>query len=240
VEDEVLACFEKGGGVPYAAFERFHEVMAEESDQRVVAVLHEAIVPLVPGLEARLADGIDVLDVGCGCGRTVLHLARCHPKSRFEGLDASPTAIEAARREAAELGVRNARFEVADAAALEARDHFDLVTAFDAIHDQARPREVLRRVAGALRSGGIFLMQDVRGTSRLEKDVEIPLAPFLYTVSCFHSMTVSLAADGEGLGAMWGSEAACRLLEEAGFRDVEVRTLPHDPIHQYYLARRGG
>lgn len=239
VEDEILACFEKGGGVPYASFARFHEVMAEESDQSVVAALTDAILPLVPGLEARLDAGIDVLDVGCGSGRALVHLARRHPKSRFTGFDQSAEAVEAARAEAAEWGLSNLRFAVRDVAELGADGEFDVVTAFDAIHDQARPGAVLAAVAAALRPGGVFLMQDIRGTSRLDRDVEIPMAPFLYTVSCLHCMTVSLAAGGAGLGSMWGAELACRMLAEVGFHDVSVRTLPHDPINQYYVARRG-
>jgi 2-polyprenyl-3-methyl-5-hydroxy-6-metoxy-1,4-benzoquinol methylase len=238
VEDEVLRCFEQGGGVPYASYARFHEVMAEESDQGVVATLADAILPLVPGLQAALESGIDVLDVGCGRGRAMVLLARSFPKSRFTGVDLSVEAIAAAHAEAAECGLGNVRFEVRDAAALEARGAFNLVTAFDSIHDQARPDAVLRGVAAALRPGGLFLMQDIRGTSRLEEDCALPLAPFLYTVSCLHCMTVSLAAGGAGLGAMWGSGRARLLLEEAGFDSLEIHTLAHDPINQYYLARR--
>src|SRR5262249_970872 len=116
---------------------------------------------------------------------------------------------------------------------------FDLVTAFDAIHDQARPDVVLRAVARALRPRGVFLMQDIRGSSRVEKDLENPMASFLYTVSCLHCMTVSLAAGGAGLGSMWGAETACRMLDEAGFEKVELRELPHDPMNLYYVARKG-
>lgn len=238
VEDEVLGCFEQGGGVPYASYARFHEVMAEESDQSVVAALSDTILPLVPGLEAALETGLDVLDVGCGRGRAMVLLGRTFPKSRFAGIDVSAEAIAAAQAEAAECGLGNVRFEVRDAAVLEAREAFDLITAFDAIHDQAHPDAVLRGVAAALRPGGTFLMQESRGTSRLEEDCALPLAPFLYTVSCLHCMTVSLATGGAGLGSMWGSGRARQLLEEAGFGSLEVHTLAHDPINQYYLARR--
>jgi Zn-dependent membrane protease YugP len=51
-------------------------------------------------------------------------------------------------------------------------------------------------------------------------------------------MTVSLAADGAGLGAMWGAETACRMLDDAGFSKVEVTSLPHDVINHYYIARK--
>ena len=50
VEDQIVECFKKGGGVPYSAFGRFHEVMAEDSGQTVVAALMDSILPLVPGI----------------------------------------------------------------------------------------------------------------------------------------------------------------------------------------------
>ena len=81
-------------------------------------------------------------------------------------------------------------------------------------------------------------MQDLAATSRLHEDASIPLAPFLYTVSCLHTMTVSLAEGGMGLGAMCGSERAQRMLRDAGFGRVDLRQLPHDPINLYYIARK--
>lgn len=73
VEDDIVRCFETGGGVPYSRFPRFHEVMAE--DQSVLSALESHILPLVPGLAGRLAAGIRALDVGCGRGRVLNRLA---------------------------------------------------------------------------------------------------------------------------------------------------------------------
>lgn len=239
VEDEVLACFERGGGVPYASFERFHEVMAEESDQAVVAHLCESILPLVPGLPRALEQGAEVLDVGCGSGRALNRMAWSFPASRFTGFDISSEAIAVARAEAGQRGLRNVRFEVRDIADLRRSDEFDLVTAFDTIHDQTRPAEVLAVIARALRPDGTFLMQEICGSSRVEEDALHPLGAFLYTVSCLHCTTVSLAAGGTGLGAMWGVETARRMLDEAGFTKLDVKTLPHDLLNFYYVAKLG-
>lgn len=238
VEDEIIACFERGGGVPYSAYERFHAVMAEESDQTVVAVLVDEILPSVPGLVADLERGIDVLDVGCGSGRALNLMAATWPRSHFTGYDLSPEGVAAGKSLAAERGLSNIHFELRDVSELEVSDSFDLVTAFDAIHDQARPGAVLAGIARALRAEGLFLMQDIAGTSHVHRDVGHPMAPFLYTISCMHCMTVSLSADGAGLGAMWGADAARRMLAEAGFGQVEVKSLPHDVMNFYYLSRK--
>ena len=117
-------------------------------------------------------------------------------------------------------------------------EQYDLVTAFDAIHDQARPALVLRGIADALRPGGTFLMQDIRGSRHVEKNLGHPVAPFLYTISAMHCMTVSLASGGDGLGTMWGEETAVEMLTEAGLRDIEVRQLPHDIMNNFYVARK--
>jgi 2-polyprenyl-3-methyl-5-hydroxy-6-metoxy-1,4-benzoquinol methylase len=238
VEDRILECFERGGGVPYSAYARFHAVMAEESDQTVVAALLESIVPLAAGLPEALSRGIDVLDVGCGSGRALHRLAASYPRSRFTGYDISEEAVAAAGAAARELGLANVRFAVRDASRLGHTDDFDCVTAFDTIHDQARPDAVLRGIAAALRPDGVLLMQEIAGTSHVHEDVAHPLGTFLYTISCLHCMTVSLASGGMGLGAMWGSERASRMLAEAGFGRVEVRTLSHDAMNLYYVARK--
>ena len=112
VEDGIVESFKHGGGVPYSAFPRFHEVMAEDSGQTVLPALKDHILPLVEGLTERLEKGIDVLDVGCGSGRALNHMARSFSNSRFVGYDFSDEAIARARAEAQEHGSTNVRFEV--------------------------------------------------------------------------------------------------------------------------------
>ena len=236
VEDPIVRCFREGGGVPYSAFTRFHEVMAEESGQGVVDVLEERFLPLVPGLRERLEAGIDVLDVGCGRGRAMAKLARLFPNSRFTGYDVSEEAIATGRQEAGDLP--NLRLATADVAALEERAAFDLVTAFDAIHDQADPARVLANVAQALRPDGTFFMVDIQASSHLHENLDHPIGTFLYTISTLHCMTVSLAQGGAGLGTCWGQQQAQKMLAEAGFTSVDVRQIPNDIQNVIYLARR--
>lgn len=239
VEDQIVACFENGGGVSYAAFPRFQDVMADESAQTVVPALVGSILPLMPGLTDRLEQGIEVLDVGCGRGAALNLMARTFPASRFTGYDLSEAGIAVARAEAAAHGTTNVRFAVHDVGEPggDETGRYDLITAFDAIHDQARPDQVLQRIAAALRPGGVFLMQDIRSSVAVEKNKEHAAGPLLYTISCMHCMTVSLAQGGAGLGAMWGEERAREMLAEAGFARVEVRQLAHDFQNSYYVCQ---
>ena len=112
-----------------------------------------------------------------------------------------------------------------------------MITAFDAIHDQANPDKVLENIKKALKPDGIFMMQDIRASSKLENNMDHSLAPYLYTVSCLHCMTVSLALEGKGLGAMWGKELATQMLNDAGFSNVQIKELSHDPINYYYVSK---
>ena len=235
-EDAVVDAFRHGRGVPYSAYPRFHTVMAEESRQTVVDGLLNHILPLSRGLMDKLGAGIDALDIACGSGGAILSMAETFPQSRFTGVDLSAEAIAAGRAEVAARDLRNVTLVQADAAELWVEDTYHLITAFDAIHDQARPARVLERVYAALRPGGVFLMQDIAGHTKLSDNTKHLLGPFTYTISCMHCMSVSLAAGGPGLGAMWGREKALEMLTAAGFTNVRVAELPHDPINYYYVA----
>lgn len=238
VEDEVVECFRSGGGVPYSSFNRFHEVMAEESAQTVVAGLEEHILPLDPTLCAQLEQGIQVMDIGCGSGRALSVMANRYPKSRFHGLDLCEEAVFAGTTLAQAKGLTNLSFEQCDFANTSQAGRFDVVTAFDVIHDQANPALALSRVLEALKPGGLFLMQDIAGSSNLHQNRDHILGPFMYTISTMHCMTVSLSQGGAGLGTLWGEELAEQMLNEAGFAQIRKHKLPHDMMNVYFTARK--
>ena len=238
VEDDIVECFKKGGGVPYASYPRFHAVVAEDSGQSVLSSLETRILPLVPDLVERLVHGIRALDAGCGSGRVLNRMAELFPSSRFVGMDLSEEAIAAARNEAASKGLDNVEFLAVDLSDFDEKaeaESFDFITTFDAVHDQAKPLALLRGIHRALRPGGVCLMQDIKGSSQPHKSLNHPLGTFLYTASCMHCMTVSLDQGGEGLGAMWGEEKTREYLERAGFRSVEKHELPQDVANNWYV-----
>jgi 2-polyprenyl-3-methyl-5-hydroxy-6-metoxy-1,4-benzoquinol methylase len=241
VEDDILECFKNGGGVPYEKFPRFHAVMAEDSGLSVLSSLESHIVPLVPGLAARLERGIRVLDAGCGSGRILNRLAALYPASRFVGVDLSTEAIETARTEAAANRAGNVDFRVLDLGDFDRTaepEAFDFVTTFDAVHDQSKPLNVLTGIHRTLKGDGVYLMQDIKGSSDVRNNIAHPIGTFLYTVSCLHCMTVSLAQGGEGLGAMWGEEKTREYLHRAGFRSVEKHELAHDIQNNWYVVKK--
>ena len=224
---KLVACFRAGGGIPYSAYrpvftQCMDDVWRRIYDQQLVG----GFVGAVEGLAERLRRGISVLDVGCGSGHAMNVLAREFPGSRFHGYDIAEDAIESARAEAKKMELSNAVFEVADVTDLPGDRKFDLITAFDAIHDQKSPDAVLRGIHRALAPDGRFLMIEFKFSSRVEDNIRNPFAPMYYGISLMHCMPVSLAAGGRGLGAVWGEQTARELLEKAGFRTVEVVDTP--------------
>jgi 2-polyprenyl-3-methyl-5-hydroxy-6-metoxy-1,4-benzoquinol methylase len=238
VEQKVIGCFRAGGGVPYSEFPRFHSLMAEMSGVVFDAALVDVILPLVDGFPERLRSGADVADFGCGSGHAVNVMARAFPASRFTGIDFSDEAIATGIQEAAHLGLGNATFEGHDLTKLDKVAVYDVITVFDAIHDQAQPARVLENIHRALRPGGVLLIADIKASSRLEDNVGVPMSTWLYATSLMHCMTVSLALHGAGLGAMWGRQLAVSMLADAGFDDVQVAEVESDPINNYYIATK--
>jgi ubiquinone/menaquinone biosynthesis C-methylase UbiE len=238
VEDGVAHSFRHGGGVPYSEFRTFTKLMAEDSGTVQDAALIAAILPLVPGLVERLQRGIMVADVGCGSGHAINLMAQEFPASRFTGLDISDEGLATAAAEAETQGLTNVRFEKRDAATLDGSEQFDFVTTFDAIHDQALPDLVLKGIARSLRPSGVYLCVDIAASSILSENMDHPLGPLLYTVSCMHCMTVSLAQGGMGLGTMWGQQKALQMLGDAGFTSIDVKHVEGDIFNNYYISRR--
>lgn len=241
VENDIVRCFKEGGGVPYSSYPRFHTVMAEDSGQTVLASLFEHILPLVPDIREKLEKGIRVADMGCGKGRAINMMAAHFPNSEFVGVDLSIDAIASAKSDARKQNLQNVKFIAKDLTQYDEdalHEEFDFITTFDAVHDQAKPSALLEGIYKSLKSGGVYLMQDIHSSGHLHGNRDHPIGPLLYTISCMHCMTVSLAQGGEGLGAMWGRSTAKTLLNQAGFADFAIHQLAHDFQNDYYVINK--
>jgi hypothetical protein len=136
------------------------------------------------------------------------------------------------------LGLHNVHFAVKDMTGFAETKRYDFITSFDAVHDQKHPAGLIKRIHSALKPSGVYLMQDIGGSARLENNIDFPMASLLYAISVSHCTPVSIGQDGDGLGTMWGWETAQAMLEQAGFADVERRLLEHDPINVWFVCRK--
>ncbi|GAA1830671.1 class I SAM-dependent methyltransferase [Pseudonocardia ailaonensis] len=235
--DGIVRAFREGGGLPYEDFAPdFTGVMDGLNRRPLDELLVDAWLPLIDGLPEQLTGGVRVADVGCGTGHALVVLGRAFPASEFVGYDIAEEALARARAEAA--GLPNVRFEAADAAAFRPDRPFDVAFAFDSVHDQADPAAMLRGIHDALVPGGRFVMLDMAASSDVAQNVGNPFAPWIYTISTLHCMTVSLAEGGAGLGAAWGRELATAMLGEAGFTAVSDRPAPGQALSLLYSAAR--
>ncbi|QDT94950.1 class I SAM-dependent methyltransferase [Gimesia aquarii] len=234
LEDEIVKSFREGDRIPHSLFASLQSEIDEEQSKSAINGLFKHVLPLVPNLIMQLCEGLDVLELDCGSGSTLMELAVMFPKSRFVGYDHSEELIENANRVANERNIENITFINRDISQIHAINSFDLITAFDVLHYQEYPFQVLDEAFAALRPGGIVLIQDIATPSNLDQIQNIPMALHRYAISSMRWMATSREKDSIG----WEKEMTCQTLEDIGFAGIEVHELPHDLMNHYYVAEK--
>lgn len=231
--------FRSGAGIPGDELhDGFVDVVDRMSRHRFDALLAEVYLPAADDVHERLrATGGRVADVGCGSGHAANLMAQALPQAEVVGYDAYAPGLDRARAEAEQFGLTNVRFEAADVAAVATDGPFDLVTAFDVVHDLGDPKGALAAIRGALGHDGAFLLYDIGAPSDLDEQVTLPWAPLMYGFSLAYCVQSSLADGGAALGNMWGRERTEAMLRDAGFHRIDVLDPPLDPINVLYVCR---
>lgn len=236
---KVADVFKTGGGVPQQEYgEEFWHGFERFTRAQFLNHLTQHWIPAIPGLEEKLQAGAQVADIGSGNGQAILILAGAYPQSQFVGYDNYALAVENAKQRAAEAGVNGrVRYTLADVAQ-GMPDRYDLVTAFDTVHDMVDPVGALTSIRKALAPGGILLWTEFNVSGDLAENLANPLnlGKFTYSASTLYCMTTSLSRDGAGIGTCMGPEKAEELAREAGF--THFHRLPiEDPFTAVYEVR---
>lgn len=238
-EDLVVAGFRGGGGIMPQAYDRLTEAISATKRLRIDEEYVDDLLDLMPRMRTRLDRGATVLDAGCGDGALLVVMARMFPRSTFRGVDISRAAVGRACDQLDEAGVENLDFALGDLKELDEPETYDLVLAFESLHEQAFPGAVLRNIAASLKDDGVFLLQEAAASSHLTRNVDHPFAPMMYALSCMHSVPVaSVDPRGQALGRMWGQERAAQMLAETGFTRTRFETLHSDPLRYYAVSER--
>ena len=174
-------------------------------------------LPSLDGVEARLAAGITVADVGCGHGASTILMAEAYPNSRFIGFDYHQPSIERARAAAQEAGVAGrASFEVAQAKDFPGQD-FGLVTIFDALHDMGDPVGAARHIRQTMAPDATWMLVEPFAHDELADNLN-PVGRLFYSASTMICTPASLSQEvGLGLGAQAGEARLRGVAEQAGF-----------------------
>lgn len=176
-------------------------------------------IPVLPGVEARLKAGATIADVGCGHGSSTLMMAEAYPNSTVHGIDFHAPSIDEAKRAAAQAGLTNVEFHVANAQNFAGND-YDLICMFDALHDMGDPVGAARHIRKTLASGGTFMLVEPMAGDSMSENLH-PLGQILYAASCTICTPNSLSQEvGLGLGAQAGEKRLTEVCRDAGFTDV--------------------
>ena len=191
-------------------------------------------LPALDGAVERLEAGAKVADVGCGHGASTVLMAQTYPNSTFIGYDYHAESVRVAAERAAEAGVPNARFEVADATSYADKD-FDLIAFFDCLHDMADPVGVMQHTRAALKPDGIAMIVEPFAGDRVQDNLN-PVGRMMYGASSQICVPVSLARNGPALGAQAG-EARLRdvVVDKGGF--TRFRRATETPFNLVFEAR---
>jgi len=176
-----------------------------------------------------------IADVACGAGWSSIAFARAYPEVTVDGFDLDGPSIERARRNAAEAGVADrVSFQVRDAAEATAGS-YQLVAVFEAIHDLARPVDVLRAMRGLVADDGAVLVVDEKVADQFAAPGD-EVERLMYTYSVLCCLPVGLSEwPSAGTGTVMRAATLRRYAREAGFTDVEVLPIEHDVLRFYRL-----
>jgi SAM-dependent methyltransferase len=191
-------------------------------------------LPSLTGVTEKLTRGGRAADVGCGHGASTILMAKAFPHSDFIGIDYHDASIQTARGRAAEAGVRNVRFETADATSYREKD-LDFIAFFDCLHDMADPSGAARHARQALKSDGTCMIVEPLAGDRVEDNLN-PVGRVYYGASSLVCVPVSLARRGPALGAQAGQLRLRKVIvEDGGF--TRLRRAAETPFNIVLEAR---
>ena len=238
VMPQLLEAYRTGGGVEWSAFgPDMIESQGDFNRPWLTNSFGTEVLPAIPSIHDRLtADPpARVADIACGVGWAAIAIALAYPNVHVDGFDLDDASIDLARQNAERLGVADrVTFTAADAGSI-GEQAFDVAVIIEAVHDMARPVEVLAAVRRVLRPGGSLLVAD-------EKTADAFVAPgdeterMYFGFSLFACLpAVMTERPTAAIGTAIRAETVRRLGLEAGFRSVERLDEPGLEMLRFYL-----
>ncbi len=234
---ELMAAYRDGGGVNWRDFGPDMSEGQEFGNRPSYLAMMATWIPQgLPDVHERLAAGGRVADVGCGGGWSSIALAEAYPGVSVDGFDLDEPAVERARRNAADRGLADrVRFHAADPAEIDHGEGYDLVCAFECIHDMPQPVPVLAAMRGMGGEGfGVMVMDEkVAETFSAPGDA---IEQVMYGFSTLVCLPDGMSHPSSvGTGTVMRPSVLEGYARDAGFDRVEVLPIDADMWRFYRL-----
>jgi 2-polyprenyl-3-methyl-5-hydroxy-6-metoxy-1,4-benzoquinol methylase len=239
VMPNVVEAFRTGGGVPYEAYgEDMRSSISSGNRTMFLNLLGSKWFPAITDVDRRLRSQppARVADLGCGTGWSSIAIAKAYPAAIVDGFDLDPASIEDARRNAQASGVGDrVNFQVRDAADPKLAGSYDLVTAFETIHDMSNPVGALKAMRNLKTSEGAVVVAD----ERVAEEFAAPgdeVERFMYGWSALHCLAVGMVdSPSAGTGTVMRPSKLRQYARDAGFADLEILPIENDLWRFYRL-----
>jgi SAM-dependent methyltransferase len=234
----LLQAYRSGGGVSWAQLGAdARESQADMNRPWYESVLAGALRG-VPTLHKVLnRPGARIAEIGCGGGWASLALARAYPSADVTAYDIDRATVELAVENvrAANLNQR-VRVVQADAAALP-QGEFNVVFAFECLHDMPYPVEVLTAARRSLRPGGAVVVMDEAVADEFRPGGDL-VERLMYGFSLLICLPDGLAHPGSaGTGTVMRAPTLRSYAEQAGLAEVTVLPIEEFGFWRFYELR---
>jgi SAM-dependent methyltransferase len=240
----LVAAYRTGEGVPWHQYgDLMRSAQGLGNRPLFLNVLGQEWLPSIPDVHARLVAGGRVADVGCGDGWSTVGMALAYPEITVDGFDIDKASVDAANSAAASYGLSDrVQVHLVDAAVVDVRpleqglaSGYDLVTAFECVHDMGDPVAVLDHMRRIVNEGGAVVVMDERVPDEFTGPGD-PVEQLFYGFSALVCLPDGLSHDGSvGTGTVMRADTLRGYAEDAGFSRLEVLPIEHETFRFYRL-----
>jgi 2-polyprenyl-3-methyl-5-hydroxy-6-metoxy-1,4-benzoquinol methylase len=191
-------------------------------------------VPAMPDVESKLKQSGRVAEVGAGVGWSSISMAKGFPKVKIDSIDIDGESIRQAKANAQKAGVADRiTFHHSPIEKVGLTGSYDLVTAFECLHDMAYPIDALKKMRELAGTTGTVLIADEAAGDSLEENCNF-LGHLFYNFSVLHCLPQAMVFPGAaGTGTAIRPSKVQEYARAAGFQGVEVLPI-ENPFWRFY------
>jgi 2-polyprenyl-3-methyl-5-hydroxy-6-metoxy-1,4-benzoquinol methylase len=237
--DQLIDAYRDGSGVPFSEYgPNLREGQASMNRPMFLKQLGEEWIPAMPDVHARLqaSPPAFIADIGCGAGWSCIGMARSYPAAIVHGYDLDAASVDLAQINLRQAGLQE-RVQVfqRDARGADLERRYDLVLAFECLHDMSDPVGVLRTMRSLLKENGAVMVVDERTLDAFQSCTDT-WEQILYGFSILHCLPAGMVEQpSAATGTVMRAHTLQAYAQEAGFNRVEILPIDHFFFRFYRL-----